>query len=101
MEKKKVSVEIVLKYDHTKTSRIMEITTNEPEPMDAEVKLIKTGFYVNQKQVDDLKILLGSRILNSVYLASTVVWKLEKRQYTPDSMTLKQVYDLIYKFTEQ
>lgn len=29
MEKKKVSVEVVLKYDHTKTSRIMEITTDE------------------------------------------------------------------------
>ena len=69
--------------------------------MDAEVKLIKTGFYVNQKQVDDLKALLGNRMLNSAYLASTVVWKLEKRQYTPGSMTLKQVYDLLYKFIEQ
>ena len=29
MEKKKVSVEVVLKHDHTKTSRIMEITTDE------------------------------------------------------------------------
>lgn len=171
MEKKKVSVEVVLKYDHTKTSRIMEITTdeagvknladwanmksmvlnidtqrfvldsleieskpraigyftwdvktqtttwhdvngkpiNEPEPMDAEVKLIKTGFYVNQKQVDDLRDLIGRiclqggdvkrRVSTSAYhIKNTLVWKLEKRQYTPGSITLKQVYDLIYKY---
>lgn len=172
MEKKKVSVEVVLKYDHTKTSRIMEITTdeagvknladwanmksmvlnidtqrfvldsleieskpraicyftwdvktqtttwhdvngkpiNESGPMDAEVKLIKTGFYVNQKQVDDLITLpervgfYGSNVrkrMAGYYAKNVVVWKLEKRQYTPGSMTLKQVYDLIYKYIGQ
>lgn len=78
--------------------------------MDAEVKLIKTGFYVNQKQVDDLITLpervgfYGSNVrkrMAGYYAKNVVVWKLEKRQYTPGSMTLKQVYDLIYKYIGQ
>ena len=77
--------------------------------MDTKVKLVKTGFYVNQKQVDDLRNLtLRVRLLGGVMwpfykycIKRDFVWKLEKRQYTPGSMTLKQVYDLIYKYIGQ